>query len=191
MSISPIIFFCQIRICIFINTIKLNERLPKADYFYQSGIISPNLVTRTNTMAWAKNNQPRTDGRFSSLSVKISMTFGTNLGMWHVTKTQTIVMAILVSRMSRFWICSSRFAAFSMPPPIVRRRMFPRAWKRKRQCSSNKVDLGFYRSSVAFQSIASGSSPRHTIYAIINLNLNCVMLKRWTKQKKRPWLVHF
>ena len=45
-----------------------------------------------------------------------------------MTKTQTIVIAIFVRRMSRFAICDSRLAAFSTPPPMVRRRMLPRAY---------------------------------------------------------------
>ena len=38
-----------------------------------------------------------------------------------------------------------------------------------------------------------GLNPKHTTYAFINLNLNlnCDVLKRQNKQKKRPRLTHF
>ena len=42
-----------------------------------------------------------------------------------------------------------------------------------------------------FHAAILGLFPKRTIYAFFNLNLNCEMIKRRNKQKKRPGLAHF
>ena len=42
-----------------------------------------------------------------------------------------------------------------------------------------------------FHLAAPGSSPKHTIYAFINLYLNCSLWNRRKRTEKRPTLAHF
>ena len=90
---------------------------------------------------------------FSFLFVKISKTFGTNLGRWQIAKMRTMTIEILVNRRSRLFVSSSVFWLLSDCPPIHRLKHIPLSLNKRKIYLISSLRISYILSEVFHDSL--------------------------------------